>query len=161
VKDVGGLEVAVDEAVLVGVAEGVAELSGDLDGLFEGLGLALLEARALDQLHDQVGHVLVLADVVHRDHVRVAEGGGGAGLAEEALASVADLVVSAKDLDRDRSLEVGVPAAEDDAHAAAADLLVEAVAVGEDVPYLGRRQNVEGVGGAVQPNGVRFVDVHS
>ena len=132
-EDVGGFEVAVDEAVLVGVAEGFAELGGELDGFFEGFGFAFLEARAFDQLHDEVGHVLVLADVVDGDHVRVAEGGRGAGLAEEALAGVADLVVGAEDLDRHRALEVRVPGAEDDAHAAAADLLVEAVAVGEDV----------------------------
>jgi hypothetical protein len=81
-EDVGGFEIAVDEAVLVGVSQGVAELGSELDGLFEGFGFALLEARAFDKLHDEVGHMPVLADIVNRDHVRVAEGGRRAGLAE-------------------------------------------------------------------------------
>jgi hypothetical protein len=160
VEDIGGLEVAVDEAVLVGVVEGLADVDCDLDRLLEVFGPTLLEARTLEELHDEVGHVLVLADVVDRDHVRVAEGGDRARLAEEALAGVADLAVGAHDLDRHRPLELDVPGAEDDAHSAAADLLVEAVAVGEDVADAAGRQHVEGVGRAVEPDGVRFVDVH-
>ena len=160
-ENIGGFEVAVDEAVLVGVGQGIAELGGDLDGLFEGLGFAFLEARAFDQLHDEVGHVAVFADVVDGDNVRVAEGGRGAGLAEEALAGVADLEVGAEDLDRNRALEVRIPGAEDDAHAAAADLLVEAVAVGEDVADCGRRHHVDVCRRAVETNGFGVADVHN
>ena len=84
-----------------------ADALGRLDRLLEVFGPALLEARAFQQLHHEVGHLQVLADVVDRDHVRVAEGGDRAGLAEEALAGIADLAVGAEDFDRDRPLELG------------------------------------------------------
>jgi hypothetical protein len=161
VEDVGGLEVAVDEAVLVGVAEGLADLGRDLDRLLEVVGAALLEAGAYQQLHHEVRHLQVLADVVDGDHVRVVEGGDRAGLAEDAIAGVTDLAVGAEDLDRHRALELDVPAAEDDAHAAAADLLVEAVAAGEDVADATGRQHVDVSRRAVEADGFGFVDVHS
>ena len=161
VEDVGGFEVAVDEAVLVRVAEGLADLGGDLEGLLEGLGAAFLEAGAFDELHHEVGHALVLADVVHGDDVRVAEGGGGARLAEEAFAGVADPGVCGENLDRHPALEVGIPGAEDDAHAATADLLVEAVAAGEHVTGAAGRQDGHVSGRAFQADGFRFENAHN
>jgi hypothetical protein len=75
--DVGGLEIAVDDALTVGVPEGCAELLGDVEGLLHGhamtLALAevLLEIAAGDVLADQIDAALPLVDVVHGDDVRV------------------------------------------------------------------------------------------
>jgi len=77
----------------------------------------------------------------------VAEGGRGPGLAEEAVASLTGLEVGGEDLDRNRALELHIPGAVDDAHATAADLLIEAVAVRQRLSHAAGRQHVDAGGG--------------
>ena len=61
-------------------------------------------------------------DGVDADHVVVTHGGGGPGLAGEALAGLAEGgQVRSQHLDRDDAVQLLVEGLEDDAHAAAAD----------------------------------------
>ena len=86
---VGGLEVAVEDAV--GVCEGqpFADLLDDVHLLVEGLeppfGHGLLEVHPLEQLHGDVELVLLLAEIVDGDDVGVIQQGCGLRLAAEAL----------------------------------------------------------------------------
>ena len=80
------------------------------------------EGLAVDELHDQVGHRGVVADGVDGDDVVVADGGGGAGLADEAPTGGAGGGQRCRQhLDGDDAQELGVAGTQNDAHAAAAD----------------------------------------
>jgi hypothetical protein len=70
-KNVGGFEVAVQDAVLMGVVDGVGDGGDELGGLFraesgerraEGLG----QTAALDPLHAEIATAVVFADLVDR-----------------------------------------------------------------------------------------------
>jgi hypothetical protein len=126
-EHVVGLEVAVDEAVLVGGGEALAGLAEHGEDLAPGPGFEVQPDRerdALDELHGDEDVVLVGADVVDRDDVGVREAGHRLGLAQEAsagdvLALAAEVRV--EQLDGDLAVELGVPRGVDDAHAAGAD----------------------------------------
>ena len=89
--DVGGLQVAVHDALLVGVGEGGGDLVGDLDDVAHGQRVLLVvlqelaEVAALQELHDQVEDAVGLAEVVDDGDPAVLEGGGHPGLAAEAF----------------------------------------------------------------------------
>ncbi len=124
--DVGGLDVAVHDAVAVGVAEAVADLADDVELPLEWAArsrfwISLLEVDALDELHGDVGLALVLAEVVDGDDVAVAQSAGGLGLAQEALAQVGR-VGQARDhgLEGDLAVDERVDGLVDGAHAPAA-----------------------------------------
>ncbi len=76
-EDVGGLDVAMHHAALVGVVERVGNRGPDVDGL---LGLKrplqqpILERRAIDELHHHVVEIelIVVVEVVDLDDVGVA-----------------------------------------------------------------------------------------
>jgi hypothetical protein len=132
-EDVLGLDVAVDDAVVVGGAQG----AGDLDRVGHRLADrqapvapdAVLERLALHVLEDDVRRSIVLARVDDADDVGVVELRDRARLAPEALELVGvrrDLAVH--ELDRDLALEHRVERAVDRRHPAGADLGVEPVA---------------------------------
>src|SRR5262249_10574980 len=80
------------------------------------------------QLHDEEGLAAVLVDVVDRADVRVVQGGGGPGLAAEALQRVAVVGVPfGQELEGHVPAEPGVLGPVDHAHAAAAEALQDAV----------------------------------
>ena len=87
-QDVGGLDVEVQGPVLVGIGEGLRERVGDACGLVEGERMAvdlreeLLEAHAVDVLHDEVGVAGVVGEVDHRDDVGVLQQAHGARLGQ-------------------------------------------------------------------------------
>ena len=87
-QDVARLDVAVDQTYVVGGGQPAGDLSADAEDLghFERAGLLvpLLQGRARDVLHDQVGQRLLL-DGIDPDDVAVPDAGGGAGLAQESL----------------------------------------------------------------------------
>ena len=89
-EQVSGLDVAVDDAVAVGVLEAAARLGDDLDALVDVEMAAVaqqLGARIARHVlhHDEVlVAALVEAEVEHLDDVRVHEPGGGERLAAEA-----------------------------------------------------------------------------
>ena len=85
--DVRGLQVAVDDAVLVGVLEGLRDLLRDRQRFVDGdraLGDALVEGRALDQLHDQRARPVRFFEAVDRGDVGMVERREDVGLALEA-----------------------------------------------------------------------------
>lgn len=90
--DVGGLEVAVHDALLVGVAEGIGDLFGDVDDVGDRQWMLfvvlqeLAEVAPVEELHDQVEDALVLTEVVDDGDAAVLERGGDPGLAAEAFA---------------------------------------------------------------------------
>ena len=93
-----------------------------------------VEAVALDELEDEDGLSAVLEDVVEPDDVRVLEPGERRRLALEACAEL--LVVrdpGVQDLERDIPPQALVAGAPDDAHATAAELVAQAIAVCDDV----------------------------
>jgi hypothetical protein len=132
--DVRRLDVAVDDPFPVGVVERLGDLPNDVGDLI-GRELApvdheTLERLSLDVLHGDERHatVLVLADVVDRDDVRVRENPRRLGLAHEALAELPRLRVvfvdrpRANRLDRDEPSDGRVLGEIDDAHRALAEL---------------------------------------
>ena len=127
--DVLRLDVAVDDAARVGVVERLAEIGADLADLAVAE-LALVgepgQGRALDQLADQQGVAVLLAELVEGDDAGMVEPGRGLGLAQDPPAGLAALLDR---LDRDRALEAAVPGLVDDAEAAAADAALDQEAV--------------------------------
>jgi len=130
--DVGGLEVAVEDAELVRGGEAVGDLdTGGERELQAGgaLGDDLVERLAGDVLHDNVGLVLsaglggCLADVVDGGDVGVVDGGGEAGLAQLRGADLLQRERAAlEQLEDDGTLQERVGGQVDDARAAGADL---------------------------------------
>jgi hypothetical protein len=135
-EDVVGLEVAVEDAVLVRLAEALGDLPRELQALELG-DAALLEplgqALAGQQLHDHVRAAVVgLAVLVHADRRRVAQLRGDLELAAEPDDELGVGQALAPDqLDRDLAIDLGVVGLVDDAHAALADDLLDQVAAGD------------------------------
>lgn len=107
-------------------------------------GEELVEARAAHELHREVRDVVRAPRLVDRDDVRVEELRDRACFAFEACSSVGGArELGPQHLERDRTTEAFVLGAVDDAHAARAELLEEAVAAealeGEFVRVRGRR----------------------
>jgi hypothetical protein len=85
---VGGLQVAVDDALLVGRGQSVREGRSDRHQALDrhpALGDELVERLPLDELHGQEVDALGLLDGVHGDDAGVVEGGERLRLALEAL----------------------------------------------------------------------------
>src|SRR3954453_20116513 len=102
---------------------------------------ALGERPAGEVLHDDVGAVVVLADVVDgHDVPAVAEPRGGAGLAQEALAGALGRVVGAREqLHRDEAAEELVLGLPHGGHPAARDVAHHAIPGREGDPLFGCR----------------------
>ena len=79
-----------DDALLVGVVQRVGDLGDQLGRLARrraAAGQQVGQGHALDEVADQVGHPVVLADLVDRHDRRVPQLGHAAGLAQEAVAA--------------------------------------------------------------------------
>ena len=120
-----GLEVPVHDPRRVGLGEPVRELRGEVQRLARGERAArdqLAQRAALDELHGDVAHAVVGADVEERDDVGVVERRGGARLLLEARATLGIGRDSGRqDLDRDLAPEPRVAGAEHLAHASRTD----------------------------------------
>ena len=121
-----GLDVAVDDALLVGVLQGVGDSAEDAPDLglrqpplaLEALG----EGLSLHVAHHVVENSLVLAERVQRDDVGVAEPRRRPRLPSESLAMGAGLGPLGRRPDRDEPVEPGLLGEVDGAHAASSDL---------------------------------------
>ena len=132
--DVGGLDVAVNDAARVAVVEGLGDLDADVHDLAEAQRLVADESqqgRPPDQRHDEEERPLVSAEIVDRDDRRVVHLGDQLRLALEALFELGRQIARRDELDGDLAVEQRVARAVDDAHAAAAELPEDLVAVGE------------------------------
>src|SRR5206468_4852167 len=128
--DVRGLDVAVEDPVLVGVVERPRQLLEHPHRLTQLHGLAepVRQGSSLDELEHQVGEVVLVAEVEDLQDVRMLETGDRPRLLLEALA--VERVVGeevGEDLDRHVAVESGVVGAVDGRHAAAADALEQTV----------------------------------
>src|SRR6266704_2203814 len=153
-QDVGGLQVAVDDAGLVGVLERVDDLAGQARRLRRRERAVAVQHVAqggpVDQLHDDVVHALLLAGVVQRDDIGVREAGRVDGLLVETptQASVRGQV-GMQHLDHHVSTEDAVVTAPDARHAPRGKLLDELVALSEETGQTGadlRHAHLEGSG---------------
>jgi hypothetical protein len=147
---VAGLDVAMDDAGLVGVVQGARQLRGDAQRLAPAragaLGDDVGQRASLQVLERDEGQVrlLVPPEVVHDHAVGMGDAGGQAGFPQEALLGQAALVErhregQADDLERDGPVQDGVARAIDDAHRALADLGLDVVAAQERGGEPGKR----------------------
>ncbi len=118
-----GFTIAVDDAALMSVRQRVAEILADLgDVAVRDCTLArdAVQRLSLDELGDQEGVAVALAQLIERDDRGMVQAGGSLRLAEDALrAGGLDL------LDRDVALKALVESPKNGAHAAGADSLLD------------------------------------
>jgi len=120
--DVGGLEVPVDDAVLVRVLECLGDLAGHLQGVVDWEcppGQAIGQGRALHELHDEGPRPARLLETVHRCDVGVVERSEEPRLALESGQAIGvgrDLF--GQDLERHRAAQLRVGGPVDLAHPA-------------------------------------------
>ncbi len=131
-EHVAGLDVAMDQPLLVGCVECARRLFRECDHALRVeralLGDEPCEVRAFHVAHREEEHSFGLARLEDRDDVRVVERGGDPRLAQEALPEA--LVVrelGRENLERNGAAEVDVPGAIDGTHAAAAEQDVDFV----------------------------------
>jgi hypothetical protein len=98
-KNIGGLDVAVDDAVPVGVIQCLAAFEDDFNHIADGQQSGRLSMRfegaALDVLHDQVAALLVGHGVQNGDDVRMGKLAGERCLGEKQLViALAEFLVS-------------------------------------------------------------------
>jgi hypothetical protein len=131
-EQVRRLDVAMNDAALMRRVERAGHLHRQVDGLRDGdrAGLQqLLDALALAQLHHDERLAVVLLDVVDDADVRVVERGGELGLAVEARERRGlGRQPRRQELERDVAAELHVVRAVHDAHAAGAQLGLDAIA---------------------------------
>ena len=157
-EDVGRLDVAVDDAGRCARRRARRRSGWPCPAPAPGrMGLpcdAVLQRLAFQALHDDEGLALVLADVVDGADVRMVQGGGGAGLALEALER---LLIAGElrrqELEGHEAAQARVLGLVDHAHAAAAQLVDDAIVrdrpadqMAPSAPCVGSRMLVRGGG---------------
>ena len=141
--DIGGLHVAVDDAMPVGVVQGVQHVAGDSQRLRDRQGSLDIhpfpQRRPLDEAHDVVDQPLPLPGVENLRDVGIVQLGGDLDLAEEAVGRHADQQLRVQDLEGYR-LATRVPGQEYSGIPAPADLTIDLVHTGEGLAH--QRQHV-------------------
>ena len=124
--DVVGLDVAVEDARVVGLGQTLGDLEGDLDRPQEvelAVGDELADGPAVDVFHGDEQDAVDFVDVVDLGDGRMGDGRGRPGLEEETAPSLGIGDEAGRDrLEGHQAVEAGVPGPVDDAHAALAEL---------------------------------------
>ena len=146
-KEIGRLNIAVDDAPGVGSGQRTRRLLAQRDDLGWGEAVVAeieLQRFPTQQLHDEVGLPFLFADIVDGANVGVIQGGGGPGLAQEAFVGKVDAGMRSAygrragrgfrdqeavgdELEGNFAFEPGIERTVDVAHAAGADLLYHSV----------------------------------
>ena len=90
-ENVGGLDVAMDDALFVGGVESVGDLCAEVDDAWNGKGTGgdqLVESLAFEQLHGDEGAAILLFDGVNGANAGMIERGSSSGFAEETFESL-------------------------------------------------------------------------
>src|SRR2546426_12444419 len=133
-KEVLRLQVSMDHALVVRSRESHCDLGCVVESVFHAQRLschAIPESLAAEQFGDDVRPVLVLANVVHGNDVRVLEQGSGTRFLLEAAQCFLIPVAHSKHLDRHIAAQLFVAGGEDAAHATPAQLALDAIALGQ------------------------------
>ena len=139
-EHVVGLDVAVDHAVAMGIAQGVRHVAQHPERLGHRQ-LAIAgepgpQRLALDQRHGVVEQATRLTSIgfprgEQRNDVGMLERGGELDLAAESVGAQRSGEIGREDLDDDLPAQGGLPGLEDPAHAAATQLALEQIAAGQ------------------------------
>jgi hypothetical protein len=118
-QDVGGLEIAVDDAMAVRVLHGVEDLQHHLDGAWcrqaALLAQLLCEGATLDILEHEVGIAVLFAGIEDRHDVRVAQLADCARLVHQCAFACLVPAGEMQRLDGDLALQMGIVGQIDDA----------------------------------------------
>ncbi len=147
-QHVAWLEVAMDHPAVMGVFDRHGDLAGQTGGLLwrqRPAGQPLGQAIPFDEAHRVVMTALVLAELENRHDARMLQLGGGRGLGVEAFDVLRAGETAAEDhLQGHHAVEPDLAGLEDDAHAAASDLLDQLVVAEQralfNIPAAGRRR---------------------
>jgi hypothetical protein len=138
-QDVSGLDVAMDDAVLVRVRERVGDVARDRDRVGNRQLLlardALAQRLALHEGEHMIEQAARFARVEQREDVRMLERGLDAQLAEEPVGPYRCGELGMKDLERHAALVLDVASEVDGRGATASELSFQLVASGESRPY--------------------------
>ena len=141
-KNIGGLDVAVNDVFGVRSIERVGDFDGESEEVFDIHGAAVdavLERLPIKEFHGDEGVAILLADIVNRADVGMVQGRGGLRFTLESRESlrIAGDILRQK-FQRDEALEARVFGLVNDTHASAAELFDDAV-VGEGLTDWRRR----------------------
>jgi len=129
--DVAGFDVAVDDTLAMRLLEGIGDLDPVPQGILQRhrpLAQPLAEGLAVDELHDEIIHAVLVADVVQRTDIRMRQAGYRLRLALHALAQLRRLrEMIRQDFDRDDAVETGVACPVDLTHATRANRLLDLI----------------------------------
>ena len=131
-QDIARLQVAVNDAALVGMLQGQGQLADQLDGLGWSKRLARHEAFGQtisgDKGHGQVGRIVDFANFIQWADVGVLQGSGGLGFAQKAGPAGGGIRSGqCRDLEHQGPIEPGIVGEENRPHAALAEQPIEAV----------------------------------
>ena len=139
--DVLGLDIPVDDAPAVGVAEPLHDLSDEMEGLRPVQPAPplhiLLKGNTVNELHDDIVHIPAAAHVVDSDNVGVGEHGDSLGLVVEPAAElrvIAEILL--QHFDGDQAVEPVALGFKHHRHPPGTDYLQDLVAVVKHLSYV-------------------------
>jgi len=143
-KDIGGLDVAMNDAAGVSGLEAGGDVDGNVEefiGIERLVTQEMLESEAIEKFHGDESLAVLLTDIVNGADIRMIEGGSGLRFALEAGEGLwIEGDFGRKEFEGDKAVQAGVFGFVDNAHATTAEFFEDAV-VREDLAteWLGGR----------------------